>query len=263
MPTIALLDALPLWAVFVGLITANLLLDEFGFRIGRLRASHTRKEADAIVGTIVAAELGLLAFLLAFSFGIVASRFDVRRHLVLDEANAIGTSFLRAATLPDGQGESIRRLLRDYADARLEATKGASIDRVLRRSEAIHEQLWTEAASAAHRDPRSIPTGLLIESLNEVIDLHASRVMAALRNRLPLPVWIVLFGVGFLSFFTIGYQAGLSQASRSPAALVLALTFGVVIWLVADLDRPGDGFLRVSQEPMIEVRKMMGSALGG
>ena len=260
MPGVAPLDVLPLWAMFIGLFIANLLLDECGFRIGRLRERRGHKETDATVGTIVAAELGLLAFLLAFSFGIAASRFDLRRHMVLDEANAIGTSFLRAATIPDAQGASIRRLLRDYADVRLGATAGVPVDRVLRRSEEIHQQLWTQAAAAAQQDPRSVPIGLLMQSLNEVIDLHASRVLAALRNRMPLPVWLVLFAVGFLSFFTIGYQAGLTRASRSPAAIVLALTLCTVIWLIADLDRSGEGFLRVSQEPMIEVRRMMSSA---
>src|SRR5690349_2975430 len=109
MPGSAPLDVLPLWALFMALLLGNLLLDECGFRIGRLRAARrTERESDAAVGTIVTAELGLLAFLLAFSFQIVVSRFDVRRHVLLDEANAIGTSYLRAAMLPDTQGASIR-----------------------------------------------------------------------------------------------------------------------------------------------------------
>jgi hypothetical protein len=260
MPGFAPLDLLPLWALSLVLFVANLLLNECGFRTGRLLGRHAQKESDTTVGAVVGAELGLLAFLLAISFGIGASRFDVRRQMVLDEANAIGTTFLRADMLPDAQGASIRRLLRNYADIRLEATTGAPIDRILRRSEQIHSQLWSEAVAAAGHDPRSVPAGLFIESLNQVIDLHAARVMAALRSRMPLAVWVVLFAVGLLAFFTMGYQAGLSASSRSPGAIVLALAFGAVIWLVADLDRPGEGFLRVSQEPMIDVRKSMGSA---
>jgi hypothetical protein len=254
------LDATPLWGLAIALFVANLLLDECGFRVGRLLSRRSQKEGDATVGTVVAAELGLLAFLLAFSFGIVASRFDLRRQMVLSEANAIGTTFLRAAMLPDAQGEAIRGLLRNYADLRLDATKGAPIHQILRQSEQIHQQIWSEAVAAAEYDPRSVPVGLFIQSLNELIDLHAARVVAALRSRLPLAVWVVLFAVGFLAFFTMGYQAGLTTASRSPAAIVLALTFGAVLWLVADLDRPGEGFLRVNQESMIEVRGMMDGA---
>ncbi len=252
------LDQLPIWALSILLFSANLLFAEGGFRIGSLRATRAAKEGDATVGTIVSAELGLLAFLLAFSFGIVASRFDARRHMVIDEANAIGTTFLRAATLPESQIASVRRLLRTYTDVRTGIT-GVPIDQVVRRSEEIQQHLWTEAVAAAAQDPRSIPIGLFIQSLNEMIDLHARRVMAALRSRMPLTVWVVLFGVGFLSFFTMGYQAGLTRAFRSPAVLILALTFGAVIWLITDMDRPGEGFLRVSQEPILETRRMMGN----
>jgi hypothetical protein len=232
------LDLLPMWALVAALVAGTLLCDEGGFRLGRRRAGGAGTESAETVGTIVAAELALLAFLLAFSFGIVASRFDVRRHMVLDEANAIGTTYLRAAMLPDAEGVPIRALLRSYAEARLAATTGAPIDEVIRRSERIHEELWSAAVAAAAHDPRSVPAGLFIESLNEVIDLHTARVMAALRNRMPLAVWIVLFAVACLAFVTMGYQAGLTRAGRSPASIVLALTFGAVMWLVADLDRP-------------------------
>jgi hypothetical protein len=259
MPGSAPLDVLPLWALFLVLVIASLVLDDCGFRLGRRRARRPQKEAEPIVGAIVAAELGLLAFLLAFSFQLVATRFDYRRHVLLDEANAIGTTFLRSAMLPEAQSVPIRRLLRDYADLRLAAARGAPTDEVLRRSEQIHQLLWAQAVVAAERDPRSVPTGLFIQSVNNVIDLHATRVMAGLRNRMPLPVWIMLFAVALLAFLTMGYQAGMSTGTRSPAGIVLALSFGAVIWLVANLDRPGEGFLRVSQEPMIEVRKMMDS----
>lgn len=257
MPGSAPLDILPLWALFIVLLIANLLLDECGFRIGRLRGQRTQKESDATVSAIVASELGLLAFMLAFAFGIAVSRFDLRRTAVLDEANAIGTTYLRAAMLPAPQRAPIRDLLRDYVDVRIRAARDMPIDQALRRSEEIQEQLWTRAVAAAEYDTHSLPTELFIQSLNGVIDLHAVRVQASLRNRMPLPVWIVLFGVGFFSFFTVGYQAGLTKARRSPATVVVVLTFVAVIWLVADLDRPGEGFLHVGQEPLIDVRQSM------
>jgi hypothetical protein len=257
MPGSAPLDLLPLWALFVVVLIGNLLLTECGFRLGLRRARRTEKESDATVSAIVASELGLLAFMLAFSFGIVVSRFDLRRNSMLNEANAIGTTYLRAEMLPAAQSGTIRQLLRDYVDVRLQATNGMPIDQVLRRSEEIQRRLWAQAVVAAEHDPHALPTELFIQSLNEVIDLHAVRVMASLRNRMPLPVWVVLFGVGFLSFLTMGYQAGFAKASRSPATVVIALTFVAVIWLVADLDRPVEGFLRINQEPMIEVREMM------
>ena len=255
------LDVVPLWGLAIALFAGNLLCEECGFRVGRLIGARSKKESDASVGTIVAAELGLLGFLLAFTFGIVAARFDLRRQMVLSEANAIGTAFLRAEMLPDPQSASIRRLLRSYTDLRLEAAaRSRPIDEVLARSDQIHRQLWSEAVAAAASDPRSVPAGLFVQALNEVIDLHAARAMAAIRSRMPLPVWVVLFSIEFLAFFTIGYQAGLTTATRSPVAIVLAVALCAVVWLVADLDRPGEGFLSVGQESMIEVRAMMKSA---
>jgi hypothetical protein len=259
MPDSLTLDLLPLWALSSVLLVLNLILDECGFRLGRLRRGQSLRETDGIVGSVVGAQLGLLAFLLAFSFGIVAQRADVRRNLILDESNAIGTAFLRAAMLPVGEAAPVRHLLREYTDIRIEAAGGADMAEALEHSDRIHTQLWDEAVAAAADDPRSVPTGLFIDSLNTVIDLHSSRVMASLRSRLPTAVWIVLFGVGFLSFFTIGYQNGLTSPARSPAALVLAIAFGLVLWLVADLDRPGEGLLRVSQAPLIDLRNSMGS----
>src|SRR5262249_24897137 len=131
-------------------------------------------------------------------------------------------------------------------------------DEISRRSEEIQRKLWGEAVAVTEHD-RSVPTGLFIQSLNAVIDLHAERGMVALRNRMPFIVWIVLFAVAFLSFFAMGYQAGLTKGGRSPSVIVLALTFSAVTWLVLDLDRPGGTFFRVNQEPMIQVRKMMDS----
>lgn len=177
--------------------------------------------------------------------------------MVLDEANAIGTTFLRAAMLPEAQREPVREMLRGYADDRIEAAMGAPLSPVLRRTGQVHQRLWREALAAAEADPRSVPTGLFVQSLNELIDLHAAR-LKAVRSRLPLTVWLVLFGVALLAFLTMGYQAGLATPHRSPTAIVLALIFGAVIWLIADLDRPDDGLFRASQEPMIDVRAMMG-----
>src|SRR5436189_2549739 len=113
-----LLDALPLWGVFIAILFVVLISVECGYRLGKYRRSQREQEKEAPVGTMVGATLGLLAFILAFTFGLAASRFDTRRQVLLDEANAIGTTYLRAGMLSK-QGEQIRALLRDYVDARL------------------------------------------------------------------------------------------------------------------------------------------------
>src|SRR5688572_20760908 len=255
------LDFVPLWAVLSGTLAVILVAVEVGFRLGRWRHRRAEGEKEAPVGGMVAAELGLLAFLLAITFSLAAARFDDRRRVLLDETNAIGTCYLRAAMLPPQQRTKVRALLRDYVDVRIAAVRDArsmgAVGEAVRRSEQLHGLLWAEATEAATTDPRSVQIGLFVQSLNEVIDLHAKRLQAALRSRLPGTIWAVLFGIALLSFAGIGYHAGLSGTSRSPAIIAVALGFAVVIWMVVDLERPHQGLLRVSQEPMIDLRNSM------
>src|SRR5262249_27680294 len=192
-------------------------------------------EKVAPVGAMVASVLGLLAFMLAFTFGMAASRFDARRQVVLEEANAIGTTYLRARLLPDPQRSEIAKLLRHYVDARVRAVQERKVEEGRARSEELHEQLWLNATATAQKNPGSIMTGLYIQSLNEVIDLHAKRI-GALRNRIPLSIWITLFALTLFGMGSTGYQAGLSWTRRSPEMLLLALAFSSVLYLVVDLD---------------------------
>ena len=129
------LDVLPLWAVVGTTLVVILLAVEGGFLFGKWRQRRGAHERETPVGEIVAAVLGLLAFLLTFTFGMAAARFDTRRELVLEEANAIGTTYLRAALVPEPQRTEIRTLLRDYVDLRLEAVQPAMSVQALARSD--------------------------------------------------------------------------------------------------------------------------------
>ena len=257
MPTAMPLDAIPIWGVLLLTVALILLAEECGYRFGRFRGKQERRESEPRVGGMVGAELSLLAFLLAFTFGMAGSRFEDRRQVILDESNAIGTTYLRAAMIPEPQSTEVRRLLREYVDVRIAGVQGGSLDQAIRRSEVLHGELWAAAVAVAEKDQRSVPIGLFISSLNETIDLHAKRLQAGLRSRIPLPVWIVLFGVAVSSFLAVGYHGGLTRTARSPAVYLVVLTFAAVMWLIVDLDRPGEGILTASQQPMIELRKSM------
>ena len=146
-------DWLPLWALFGATVALILLVVEAGFRVGRWRQRRAEHEREAPVGAIVAAGLGLLAFLLAFTFGMAASRFDTRRGLVLDEANAIGTTYLRAALLPEPHRTEIRTLLRDYVDLRLEAVQPGMSVPARERSEELQSRLCAKSGFGAGLRP--------------------------------------------------------------------------------------------------------------
>jgi hypothetical protein len=254
------LDHLPLWGLFAATVVVALLAIEAGYWLGWSRCRYSEDEKEAPVGAIVGATLGLLAFVLAFSFGLAATRFDARRQMVVEEANAIGTTYLRAGLLPDGRSVKIRQSLREYVDARLEVIQTGDIEQVFRRTEELHRELWNEAEAVGQQHPDSIVVGLFIQALNETIDVHAKRVLVGLQNRLPGVLWATLYLVTMLTMAGVGYHEGLSRSRRSLAILVLVLTFSAILTMVADLDRPREGFLTVSQKAMIDLRDMINDA---
>lgn len=250
-----LLDPFPLWTILPLTVAIALLAVEAGYRFARQRQQRSAEEKESNLGGMVGGTLGLLAFMLAFTFGLAGSRFEARREIVLTEANAIGTTYLRGAILPEPMGTDARNLLREYVDVRLQGVQQNKVDEAIAKSEQLHERLWSTAVAAVQKE-RSPTVNLFVTSLNEVIDLHAARLMR-FRSRVPAVIWIVLYLLLMLTMVMIGYQQGLSGNKRSLAVIALVLGFSTVLHLIADLDRPGQGMLQVSQQAMIDLRRSM------
>lgn len=255
MPGSEPLDIVPLWALLIGIMVVVLISVEGGFRVGRIRASRAH-ETEAPVGEMVAATLGLLAFILGFTFGLAATRFDTKRQLVVDEANALGTTYLRAEMLPE-QRDEIRALLREYVEVRIEAATPGKLAEGARRSEELQNRMWQLTVPIALKNPNSMIVGLFVQALNDVIDLHTKRLTAAVRNRIPFAIWAALYGISIFSFAAMGYHTGLTGTTRSLVIIAVAFTFSVVIVLIADLDRSQEGVLKVSQQALIDLRQSM------
>jgi hypothetical protein len=239
-------------------VTVLLILfaGDSGYRFGRYRRAHVEDEKEAPVGAMVSAALALLAFMLAITFSIAATRFDDRRSLVLQEANSAGTTYLRAGMLPE-RGPELRALLREYVDIRIAVAQGQlEFGEARRRSEDLQTRMWAHATAVATAHPNSIVAGLFVQTLNELIDLHSMR-LAALRARIPLPIWFVMGSMALIGFAAMGYSTGLSRTRRSPAAIAVALCFALVMVLIVDLDRPYEGLLRTSQQALIDARQGM------
>ena len=252
-----LLDPFPLWTILPITVGLALLSVELGYRFARNRQLRAQEEKDAQVSSMVGPILGLLAFMLAFTFGLAGARFEDRRKIVLEEANAISTAYLRTAIIPEPMRTEARNLFREYVDVRLEGVQQpGKLDEAIARSEELQNRLWSQAVAAAEKE-RSPMTSLFLQSLNQVIDLHATRLMAGLRSRVPAVIWIVLYLLGFLSMVMLGYNNGLTSSKRSIAVIALILGFSLVLVLIADLDRPGKGMLQVSQQAMIDLRRSM------
>lgn len=231
---------------------ALLLAIEVGHRIGQ-RATSKDEAARAHVGALQSAALGLLALLLAFTFSMAVSRYDTRKQLVMEEANALGTTALRTSLLPEPQRQQARASLRAYVAARLafyEAGEdGARVDAALAAGAREQARLWALATEVATQDPRSVPAGLFIQTLNDSIDLAEKRLVAY-ESHVPGTVMALLLLVSALAFGFLGHGSALAGARHFASTAVFALLVTLVVTLVLDIDRPRGGLIRISQASM-------------
>jgi hypothetical protein len=238
-----------LWLIFPVTVIAIWVASEIGRGLGRRDAGR----AGGNIGTLEGAVLGLLALMIGFTFAMSLSRFDARRAAVLDEADAIGTTALRARLLPAPLNTDSLKLLQEYTQIRLDAAQRfpeIEMNAAIERSTAIQEQLWQIAEQAAARDPGMVPTGLFITTLNEMIDDQEKR-LTAIRTRVPNIVLLALYGIAFIAHGFAGYSDGLDHRTVRLPVYMMAILVAAVILLIQDLDRP-TGFIRVSSQPMID-----------
>jgi uncharacterized membrane protein YidH (DUF202 family) len=239
---------LPVFLVSVAVILAA---SEIGRRLGARTTGRSGKN----ISTLESAILALLALMIGFTFAMALSRFEGRREAVLNEANSIGTTALRARLLPPPHRAEVLRLLREYVQVRLDLTQGIPspmrLNATITRSNEIQEALWQQATAVARKDSGLVPTGLFIQTLNEMIDNQETR-LTALRNRVPNIVLIALYGIAAIASGFTGYASGMeARRSRLPVYITGILICAVIL-LIQDLDRPGAGFITTSQQPMVD-----------
>lgn len=252
-----LFESFPVVGVYVVITLIILVSCEAGYQFGKRVRWRQDKEASISLGPMVGGLLSMLAFVLAFSFSMAASQHEQRKQNVLAEANAVGTAYLRSDLIAGEYGKEVKRLLKEYVDIRLQVADRRDLDAVLARSVEIHKLLWAQVSSAALASP-TVNTSLMIQSINDVIDLHEKRVNARLRNRIPGAVWIALFAISVLSMITMGTQIGLTGKRRLVTVIPLSLAFAVLVTLVVDLDRPQKGLITVGQQALVNLQSTMG-----
>jgi hypothetical protein len=247
-------------AVITLLVALLFIATEIGFKRGLAARAHLEEAARSHHSTLQTGVMGLLALLLAFTFSMSSTRYDTRKLLLVDEVNAIGTAWLRSRMLPEPDRSTIGGLIRDYAGFRLEYYRSVagnrSTDAALVKSQELRNQFWSRAAGMAQKDPRSIPIGLFVSSLNDLINVAARRD-AARENHVPEPVLFFLFLVCILTMGLLGYGCGLGGHRSFSATAAIGLFIGLVILVILDLDRPRRGFIEISQTPMIELRQSL------
>jgi hypothetical protein len=237
-----------------------LVCAELGYR----RGVRDRATADewflGHIGGVQAAVLALLGLLMGFTFSMGVDRFDHRRALVLEEAQAIRTAWWRASLLQDAPASAVRDLLRKYVDIRI-LPKAAPDPRELaermRRSVEIQVALWRYADAAAAEAPDDI-TALFVESVNDIVDIHAGRVQAT-RSRIPSGVWIIVMAVAAVGCWTSTYSGGASGVRSRLTGVMLPLLVSLVMLLIFDLTNERHGLIHISQQPLIDVQASIAS----
>lgn len=237
-------------------ILSSMLLMAFAAHSMRKKFAGEGDEGHSQEGYLVGSLLGVLALLMAFSFSMALDRYEERRHLVIQEANAIGTSYLRAQLLDEPHRTRLSQLLVEYTDNRVALGTGRHAG--LQRQLAINDQLLTDiwAAVAAARDSAAshgISTPVLM-TFNEVIDLDTERKVAR-DVRVPAPVMLLLYGFLLLTAAVLGFV--LEERRARLGAFVLFLLLALYVSIISDLNRPTSGNIQESQEAMLMLQRSL------
>jgi hypothetical protein len=267
---LAMLDPIyevPLWLTVIVFIAALVAATELGFRQGRKSYGKADPDTKSWVTMIVASVLGVLGLLLAFTMNMAVTRYDSRRLLVVEEANAIGTSYWRAQLVPPPEGPELLNLLREYTEVRIQFSavprvqflrgEDREVNATHERSGQLQGEIWSRAAAYAQKDPRSVTAGLLLQTLNQTFDLEAAR-WAAYHAHVPASVIWADCMLALLAALLVGYGLGLSGHRNFFHVIMLAVCITVVMVVILDLDDPRHGFIRVGYQSLLDVQRQMG-----
>jgi len=250
------LDVIPIWLIIPLTVMLGLIAAEVGFRLGKWWQQRSQNAKDPSLGGIVGAVLGLLAFLLAFLTGAAADRFNARRELVVTDATAISTAELRSRYLPEPYRSTSGALYKQYVDVRVAATRGLPLEQATAQAEAIQAALWDDVVTLVQVKGDSESAVVYMDALNHMMAVHTERVTAVMA-RIPSTVLIGIFLITLLALLLVGFNNSYENQRSAIAMLVLLLVFSSVIFLIVDLDRPNEGFLRISQQPMLDLQQSL------
>jgi hypothetical protein len=241
-------------ALFVGTMFVILGAFGIGLRFGKWRSQQPDSEPQLPARMIIGSILNLLAFLLAFTFGLAASHYDSRNQSLQDEASAIGIAYHRTALLPAPERSQLQGLIREYVDLRLNTSRALNLDEAIPRMRQLQERIWTQAISTRTETGANSPP-LLMQSITDMIDVQSERVLTTTRARIPAAVWGILYVIAVIAIAAAGYHSGIAgNRRRSYAALAYALVFAAVVVMIADADSPDIGRFRVNHQALLDLR---------
>ena len=262
MKNIHFFEHLPLLAIYLGIVMLIMAAIRCGIIFSKRRIKRLGKDEESPVNTVVGATLGLLAFILAFSFGMSTSRFEARKKFLLDEVTAIETTWLRAGLIPEPHRTEVRKLLKSYIDLRVMiALKEIEIKEAIFLSNKIKGQIWQHATALVNMDHRNGSiVALFTNSVNHMIDIQTRRISVGLIDRIPALIWLALFTLVILAMFEVGFLFGKMERVNWLLILTLSMAFSAVILIIVDLDST-KGTISLNQQVMFDLQKRLSDGL--
>jgi hypothetical protein len=250
-----MLETAPLLVIWPLLVVLLVVAHELGFLVFRYltRRKAGAESDDSGIGYLVSAVFALLGLLIAFTFSMAANRYDVRRGLVVAEANAVGTTYLRFQVLEDPARSELSKLMLPYLQAREEffaADDAAKVAVADANTNDVQAQIWRELSAAVRAQPNATTNQSLLETTNEMFDFAASD-RAAIDGRVPISILRVLIAYSLIAAGFIGYALAAKRSRYFVASTALFVLFGLSISLIIDLDRPHSGSVIVSSAPFL------------
>lgn len=242
--------------IAAGLILGAWLSHRAGYLVGR-RFDPKDESFSQQFGVVRGATQALVAFLVGFGFAGAGARYIERADLIVTEANALGTAWLRADVLPEPARHDLRAALREYTEDRVAALGSDDRAEVMKRVAKVaglHERMWRAAVAGTANDA---PLMLVVfPAVNQVIDLNTAHLALA-RRHWPLAIMVVLLASAALSYALVGFGAGRSRRTFSTLDSIYGVVLAVAMWMVIDLDYARRGVLQVPSMPMVETLATM------
>jgi hypothetical protein len=251
-------SSMPTLTLFVLIVVANLLIVGVGYYFGYKRYLQGSQDPSSPLETAVASILGLLAFMLGFTFSLTWARFSQRNSLVIAQAKTILVCYLRTSLLPEKQKKEIRRLFFEYVNVLIRLQETLELERAVVRINELHVLIWQQTASLVHESMNTDLRSLFVSSVDELISLVVERKTVGVIFRIPDAIWETLLFLAVMGMIAFGYQAGINGMNRLFQLALLPIAFGLVIVLIADLNSPGlQRRFRVTYRPLRDVMEII------
>lgn len=246
---------IPIWVNGLLFVAVLLMAVEAGYRIGlrryRVVGKATKKTGDDVT---LASMLALLGLLLAFTYSFSLSRADMRKQAIVNEANAIGTAFLRADLAQEPGRSALRQALIDYARTRVvgKGLYGDALRTEIERSLEVQSRLWPASKQALQGELPAPIQASIVQAINEVLDMHAARI-AVIRDRLPGAVLLLLVLVAATSLAVAAHNAALSGQVNRGRMTAFAIALAALMLIIVDFDRGKEGLIQISDRPLLDL----------